>query len=187
VRSPAGLLAAFVAAAALAGCAADIESAQAPATTVASPATTGATVPSSTPAAAVAETLRFTTRTVDGGTFDGATLAGRPAVLWFWAAWCPRCRAAAPDVAAVQREYAGKVSVIGVAGLRSGQDAMRRFVADRGIGGFPNLADDDGVLWRRFGVTTQEYYVILDARGMVVHQGALSTQDLRRRVDALVG
>jgi hypothetical protein len=64
---------------------------------------------------------------------------------------------------------------------------MRRFVADRGIGGFPNLADDDGVLWRQFGVTSQEFYVILDANGMVVHQGALSTADLRRRVDALVG
>jgi thiol-disulfide isomerase/thioredoxin len=175
------------AAAVMAGCSSGVEPAAAPVTTAAAPATTAVSSPGPTSAAAVPETLRFQIMTVDGGTFDGAALAGRPAVLWFWAAWCPRCRAAAPDVAAVQREHAGRIAVVGVAGLRSGQDAMRRFVADRGIAGFPNLADDDGVLWRRFGVTTQEYYVIIDADGMVVHKGALSIEDLRRRVAALAG
>jgi thiol-disulfide isomerase/thioredoxin len=189
VRVPAGPFVALLVAVALAGCAPGGEPAATPATTATAPATTSATAapPTTISAVAVAETLRFQTKTVDGATFDGATLAGRPAVLWFWAAWCPRCRAAAPDVAAVQREYAGRVAVVGVAGLGSGQDAMRRFVADRGIGGFPNLADDQGVVWRRFGVTTQEYYVILDARGGVVHKGALSIQDLRRRIAGLAG
>ncbi|MGQ0577191.1 MAG: hypothetical protein ACT4RN_23760 [Pseudonocardia sp.] len=29
--------------------------------------------------------LDFTTTTVDGAAFDGAALAGTPALLWFWA------------------------------------------------------------------------------------------------------
>ncbi|MGW9198646.1 hypothetical protein [Micromonospora chersina] len=37
---------------------------------------------------------------MDGGTFAGSSLAGKPAVLWFWAAWCTRCRAVAGEVAA---------------------------------------------------------------------------------------
>lgn len=133
------------------------------------------------------QALRFSATTVDGAVFDAATLAGKPVVLWFWAAWCPRCRAAAGDVADVHRDFTGRVTVVGVAGLNSGGEAMRQFVADRGIGGFVNLADDEGVVWRRFEVTTQEYYVLVDAAGRVVHKGPLSAQALRERVAALAG
>lgn len=66
----------------------------APATTTT--ATTGSTDPAttdpaSTPPAtdtAVVEApdaLRFTAPLVGGGTFDGATVAGKPVAFWFWA------------------------------------------------------------------------------------------------------
>jgi thiol-disulfide isomerase/thioredoxin len=132
-------------------------------------------------------TLAFTATTVDGAPFDARTLTGKPVVFWFWASWCPRCRAAAPEVAIVQREFDGRVHVVGVAGLGSGDDAMRQFVDDRGIGGFVNLADDEGRVWRRFGVRAQEYFVLLDARGQIVHNGPIDTRALRGRVTALAG
>jgi peroxiredoxin len=135
----------------------------------------------------VPETLRFTAATVDGPGFDGATLAGKPAVLWFWAAWCPRCRAKAGEVAAVSADYTGRAQVIGVAGLGSGPAPMKKFVDDTKIGGFPNLADDRGTVWQHFGVTAQEYFVIIDSAGRVTHKGPLSGAELRRKVDALVG
>jgi peroxiredoxin len=134
----------------------------------------------------VPEALAFQARTVDGGEFDAATLAGQPVAFWFWAAWCPRCAAAAEHIRAVQSEY-DTVQVVGVAGLGSGEAAMREFVDRHGLGAFPHLADDDGQVWRRFGVTTQEYFVILDASGQVIHQGPLSGQQLRDRLTALVG
>ncbi|NUT35082.1 MAG: redoxin domain-containing protein [Hamadaea sp.] len=136
-------------------------------------------------AAAVPETLKFTATTVAGDRFDGAALAGKPVVFWFWAAWCPKCRAAADEVAAAQQAYAGRVQFVGVAGLRSGQQQMARFVADTGVQAFPHLSDDDGVVWKRFGVTTQEYYVMLDKTGKVVHQGAMSADELRDRLATL--
>ncbi|BCL12547.1 redoxin domain-containing protein [Micromonospora sagamiensis] len=135
--------------------------------------------------AAVPETISFTGRTIDGGVFSGSSLAGKPVVLWFWAAWCTRCRAVADEVAAVQRENVGRVNVVGVAGLGSGDEAMRRFAKETGIEGFPNLADDGGQVWRRFEVTSQEQYVLLDSAGTVVHSGPLSQSDLRRRVAGL--
>jgi len=156
-------------------------------------ATTG-TAPAGPPAASptattgpVPATLAFTATTVDGQPFDAASVAGKPVVLWFWAAWCPRCRAAAPGVAAVHREFGGAVTVLGVAGLASGAAAMRDFVRDRGIGGFTNLADDDGVIWRKFGVTAQEYFVLINASGAVVYKGLLGTPELRERISALKG
>ena len=47
----------------------------------------------------VPEQLRFTAETVDGKEFSGASLAGKPALLWFWAPWCPNCQAEAPAIA----------------------------------------------------------------------------------------
>jgi peroxiredoxin len=136
---------------------------------------------------AVPDTLAFSAPMVGGGRFDAATLAGKPAVLWFWAAWCPRCRAKADNVRTAQVAHAGKVNFVGVAGLGSGADAMQRFVADHGLGAFPHLADDEGVVWRRFGVTEQEYFVLLDSAGGVVHKGPLSDDELRQRVSSLAG
>ncbi len=136
---------------------------------------------------AVPDSLKFTATTIDGKAFDGAALAGKPVILWFWAAWCPKCRAKAPDVAAVQRDFAGKAHVVGVAGLGSGEAAMDKFAADTGIGGFPHLADDAGVLWKKFAVTTQEYFVVIAADGQIVHKGPLSGAELRQRTAALAG
>ncbi|RKN49128.1 TlpA family protein disulfide reductase [Micromonospora endolithica] len=145
----------------------------------------GAGATASPTAGAVPETLDFTARTLDGVEFAGSSLAGKPAVLWFWAAWCTRCRGVADSVAAVQRDNADRLTVLGVAGLGSGDEAMRRFARDTGITGFPSLADDDGTVWRRFGVTSQEHYVLLDSTGKVRHNGPLSQADLRRRVAEL--
>ncbi|MFC4019296.1 redoxin domain-containing protein [Micromonospora sp. GCM10011542] len=148
-------------------------------TTAASPEATGAT------ATALPETISFSARTIDGATFAGSSLAGKPAVLWFWAAWCSRCRGVADEVAAVQRDNAGRVNLVGVAGLGSGDAAMRRFARDTGIEGFPNLADDDGQVWRRFKVTAQEQYVLLDSAGAVVYSGPLPQAELRKRIAGL--
>ena len=48
----------------------------------------------------------FTGTTLEGASFDSSTLAGKPAVLWFWAPWCTVCRAEAPDVATVAAQFA---------------------------------------------------------------------------------
>ncbi|MDH2393959.1 redoxin family protein, partial [Streptomyces sp. HNM0663] len=38
---------------------------------------------------------------MDGKPFDAKTLAGKPAVLWFWAPWCPTCKGQAAETAKV--------------------------------------------------------------------------------------
>jgi thiol-disulfide isomerase/thioredoxin len=131
--------------------------------------------------------LRFTGTTIDGKPFDGAELAGRPTVLWFWAPWCPTCRAQAPETARVAAEFEGKAHVIGVAGLDR-QDAMKDFVASTKIGDFPNLSDEPGDIWRKFEITQQSTYVLLDKDGEIVYTGVLQGgQGLADKVAALVG
>ena len=50
-----------------------------------SDATTAPAADAAEPAAVVPEILAFTAPLVGGGTFDGAAVAGKPTVFWFWA------------------------------------------------------------------------------------------------------
>lgn len=97
--------------------------------------------------------LEFTVPTVGDGTFQGSELYGRPAVLWFWAPWWVTCAAQAPHVAALADDYAGQVTVIGVAGLDDDLEAIQRFIDLTTVGDLTHLADREAVVWQRFAIT----------------------------------
>ncbi|MGA5442332.1 redoxin family protein [Streptomyces griseoincarnatus] len=137
--------------------------------------------------AKVPEALNFTATTVDGKPFDAKTLAGKPTVLWFWAPWCPTCKGQAAETAKVAADNAGKVNVVGVAGLDKNA-AMRDFVSDTATSSFPHLSDENGEVWKRFEVTQQSHYVILDKNGKTVYEGVLpGGKGLAGKISGLTG
>ncbi|MEO3813863.1 redoxin domain-containing protein [Sphaerisporangium sp. B11E5] len=138
-----------------------------------------------TPAATSTGGYDFTVATLDGGTFDGRALAGRPAVLWFWAPWCPTCLGQAKQVNALAAEYEGKAAVVGVAGLGDVPE-MREFVRMAKLSGFPQLADEQGLVWKQFGMTAQSTFVVLDADGAVAARGHLDAGELPDTLDRLL-
>lgn len=186
----AGLLAVAVL---LAGCgAAEDETEAAPssppvtASPSASPSLSPASTPAPTPAVVVPEELDFTAATVGGGTFDGASLAGRPAVLWFWAPWCPVCRREAPLIAELAARYEGEVAFVGVAGLSGDLAAMEAFIADGGIDAIAHIDDRDGDVYSRFGVTQQYDLGLVSADGEIeVIRGPLDEDEIVAAVESL--
>jgi len=136
-------------------------------------------------AAAVPEQLNFTAKTVNGPDFSGSTLAGKPAVFWFWAPWCPTCQREAPGVAKVARANP-EATFVGVAALDQ-VPAMQEFVDKYDVGFFTNIADVDGAVWQRFGVTSQPAFAFVSADGSVdVVRGTLSEPALSTRVSTLL-
>ncbi|WP_146607443.1 redoxin domain-containing protein [Spongiactinospora gelatinilytica] len=132
----------------------------------------------------VPETLRFTATTLGGQRFDGASLAGKAVVFWFWAPWCPKCRSEAPAVKTAAAKYTD-VAFVGVAGL-DGEAAMREFVRRTGTGGFPHLSDEKGAVWTRLGVSQQSTFVFMKADGSTERvSGPLGPDDLDRHVAKL--
>lgn len=137
---------------------------------------------SGSPAAAGASTLDFSTATVDGGQFDGASLQGRDAVLWFWASWCSVCAAESGTVREFSEQVPAGVTVLGVAGLGSPPDDSVAFVDRHSIGDITHLYDGDGSLWQRFGVTRQPSFVFLRADGTSeLVAGRLALDELLQR------
>ncbi|GAA1478077.1 protein disulfide oxidoreductase [Nocardioides aestuarii] len=124
--------------------------------------------------AAVPDTLDFTATTVGGEELDGATLAGKPVLLWFWAPWCPTCRGQVPQVEGLAADYDGELAVVGVGSLDSAE-AIADFAGD--VDGVTHLVDTDGVLWKKFGVAEQSSFVLLGADGEVAFEAGYGGSD----------
>ena len=141
---------------------------------------------SSPPAALADDRLNFTGTTLSGAPFNGASLQGKPAVLWFWTPWCPFCNAEAPSLSSVAAANP-KVTFVGVA-ARSDVAAMDGFVSKYNLN-FTNLNDTDGSIWARYNVPWQPAYVFYRADGsstFVNHPtSAMPQQELQERVAAL--
>ncbi len=149
---------------------------------------TALTIGTAAPPTALAEDqLAFTGTTLSGTPFNGASLQGKPAVLWFWTPWCPFCNAEAPNVSQVAAANP-KVTFVGVA-ARSDVGQMQGFVSKYNLN-FTNLNDADGSIWARFNVPWQPAYVFLrpDGSSTFVNNptSAMSAQELSDRVRALV-
>lgn len=185
------LIAAAVAAGALAGCGVVAgSSAEAPPpvaeqATEPAAADVAATDPGIAAPVTVPASLKFTGTTLDGKSFDAATMAGRPTILWFWAPWCATCASEAQSIADLQDEYAGRLNILGIAGMGNNKD-MHEFVSDLEVGAVPHLDDEPGRLWKKFGITEQSTYVILDRAGKVVVRSYLDDLQLTTKVKSLV-
>ena len=138
------------------------------------------------PEAAADANLNFTGTTLSGAPFNGASLQGRPAVLWFWTPWCPFCNAEAPAISQVAAANPG-VTFVGIA-AHSELAAEQNFVAKYNLG-FTNLNDADGSIWARYNVPWQPAYVFYRADGTSTFvnnpTSAMTQQDLASRVAAL--
>ncbi len=140
----------------------------------------------SPPAALADDRLAFTGTTLSGAPFNGASLQGKPAVLWFWTPWCPFCNAEGPSVSSVAAANP-KVTFVGVA-ARSDVAAMESFVSKYNLN-FTNLNDADGSIWARYNVPWQPAYVFYRADGTSTFvnnpTSAMPQQELQDRVAAL--
>jgi thiol-disulfide isomerase/thioredoxin len=149
------------------------------------PATASATAGAHTQSDAnVPAQLQFTAKTVDGQDFSGESVLGRRTVFWFWAPWCPTCQREAPMVGQLADAHPD-VTFVGVAAFDQ-LPAIQEFVDEYPVKGFTHLADTEGAVWAKFGVTHQPAYAFVSANGNIdVVKGSLSEAALTERVTSL--
>ena len=140
-----------------------------------------------TPGAPAAEAapLDFSATQLSGEPFEGSELEGADTVLWFWAPWCTSCRAEAPDVVEAAGDFEGSVEIVGVPG-RGEVAEMDGFVADTGTGSLRHVVDEDGAIWRDYGIIGQPAFAFVDDDGAAeVFVGGLGYEQLTARMQEL--
>jgi len=105
-------------------------------------------------------------------------LKAKYVLLYFWAPWSVPCRKTIPDLNALQKKFAEKLVVVGLA---SETQTEIEAMADPRIE-FPSGIDVAAKLRTTVGATSVPYAVLLDPKGLVRYQGhpaALSERKLQ--------
>ncbi|MCW9088305.1 MAG: protein disulfide oxidoreductase [Gammaproteobacteria bacterium] len=121
----------------------------------------------------------FSAQTIAGEAFDLRSLQGSPALVHFWATWCPVCELEQGSIDAV----AGDHSFISVAMQSGSEQEILDYLREQGVD-YPVVSDPEGRLSRRYGVSGVPASFILDGEGEVrfVTRGYTSSWGLRIRL-----
>lgn len=124
-----------------------------------------------------------TVETLDGKPAQlAAAFAGKPAVIEFWATWCPNCRELEPTMVAAHAKHAGKVAFIGVSvSVNQSPERVRRYTAEHLVG-FTHFYDRRGDAVGDYDVPATSYVVVVDKNGKVVYTGVGGTQDIEAAI-----
>lgn len=129
----------------------------------------------------------FTLNTFDGQTLRLSDLRGKAVVVNFWASWCIPCRAEAPVLEGLWREYRERgVVFVGVAYLDTDTEA-RKFIAEFGLT-YPNGPDIGTRIATAYRLKGVPETFFVDAAGLLrgVYIGPVPEAELRQRIEALL-
>nr|MBI3614404.1 TlpA family protein disulfide reductase [Nitrospirota bacterium] len=124
------------------------------------------------PAASAAP--RFDLVTLAGEAYSKESLKGRPALLAFWAPWCPVCRKELPILGQFyQQEKPAPLQIvaIGFSDMRGNVEAYVKSHPETFV--FPTAYDEENWIAQAFKVTATPTFVLLDSNGNIqlVHRG----------------
>lgn len=129
----------------------------------------------------------FSLYTLNNEPINLKALRGKPALLNFWATWCPPCRQEMPDLQAAYEQYGADLNFLAV-NVKESAGVIAPFVQEMGAT-FPVLVDEDGAvsggLYEVSGIPTTFF---LDARGVIVarHVGPLTEDTIASYLQPLL-
>jgi thiol-disulfide isomerase/thioredoxin len=130
-----------------------------------------------------------------------ASLRGHPVLLFFWAHWCPDCKAEAPVLAALKNTYGPQgLALVGptrlygyvAGGEEAAPAAEKQYIEQVRRRYYAALADMpvpvSAASFLAYGASTTPTLILIDAKGVVrfYHPGAVSEQELSVRIQALL-
>lgn len=98
-----------------------------------------------------------------------ADMAGKPAVVVFWATWCPYCRAFMPYLKAIQADYAEQgVKIVAINAKEDGRGDPAGYV--RGLGFEPIAVANGDAIATQYGIQYIPGLLIVDGKGTVAYR-----------------
>ncbi len=124
---------------------------------------------------------RLSATRLDGTPFALSELVGKPAILDFWATWCPPCRTQRDVLHKLAGEYGDRLRIVALS-VDEDEAALKRYVAEHAGGTHELRATPE--LIELFGVEALPTLVIIDAAGRVqrIAEGLMDAETLRRAI-----
>jgi len=122
---------------------------------------------------------------LDGMTYRLRDLLGeKPAVINFWASWCPPCELEAPDLVYLSEKYKDDVVFLGVNMTNQDTPADAKAFVERHGYRFPILLDEKGTASRDWQVLSIPTTYFIDRNGTIQYK--LLGVTTRGRLEAMV-
>lgn len=107
-----------------------------------------------------------------------SVIGGRPALIEFWATWCPLCRSMEPSIKALAETYGDKLAIVRIVVPTNQTPERAKTAVERGALPGTFLFDTDGAAYKAFAAYHTSYIVVLDRKGKVLYSQDGGTQDL---------
>jgi thiol-disulfide isomerase/thioredoxin len=117
--------------------------------------------------------------TLDGTAADLASfIGGKPALIEFWATWCPNCKALEPQIAAAAKKYGDRVRLVAVAVSANQTPPRVKAYAERNAIPMTFVFDRRGHATGAYDVFATSTIFVVDATGKIVYTGTGGDQDI---------
>lgn len=130
----------------------------------------------------------ITGTTLDGASFDLASLRGRPVIVNFWGPTCVPCRTEFPLLKAKLAEHAADgLVVVGIL-MDDPPEPARTFVAEQGAG-WPTVIDPGAAIQAAYRVVARPQSYFIDREGILrsIQIGEVLEDDFERQYALIAG
>ena len=113
---------------------------------------------------------------------------GKPMVINVWASWSPYYKKELPDLAALQQEFGGKITVIAV-DRRETLETAKKYSDEYGVTGkIVLLLDPDDTLYQAINGFSMPETLFVDREGFIRYHNRdmMGLEEMRRRVQAIL-
>jgi peroxiredoxin len=129
----------------------------------------------------------FALDTPDGRRVSLSELRGKVVLVNVWATWCPPCRAEMPAIQTAYEQYGDQGFVVLAVNMREDAEAVRAFMAERGLT-FETPLDADGKVSAAYQARVVPSSFFVDRRGVVrtVYRGPIPASAIAGTVEQLL-
>lgn len=130
----------------------------------------------------------FLVNDLDGQIISTAALRGKVVLVNFWATWCPPCQEEIPELMELQKDFPGKLEIVGVSMDDGPPEGVKDFADKVGMN-YPVIMGSDALSQEYGGIPALPTSFVVDPQGRVVqkHVGLYPIQMYDDEIRALLG
>lgn len=128
----------------------------------------------------------FTLSSIKGKSVSLASLAGKPAMINFWASWCAPCVKELPELERIHNLYKGRGLSVILVNMQEKAEVVRKYIEDHGYT-MTALLDEKGEMAEKYQVFGLPTTLFVDKTGMIrkTHMGELTAEIITEGLTAI--